>query len=139
MTNSLNKSVFFAAPPETVWAFLVEQDKLGTWYHAPEADLSDGQPYQMMKTADDGSRTPLIWGEVLQMEQPNKLVTTFEIEPFNGTATTLTWTLAAVAGGTMLKLAHEGIETAAGAAAAHLFAALDKGWDAHFADLRAAA
>lgn len=76
---------------------------------------------------------------MLAMEAPNKLVTTFTIAPFNGRNTTITWILDEMCEGTRLTLIHEGIEQAAAESALHLLTALDKGWDAHFAQLRSVA
>lgn len=132
----ISKSVFFDAKPETVWAFLTDKDKLGTWYHPAMEDLKEGADYALYQLADDGAKVPIITGRVLEADAPNKLVTTFVIGPFNGKETTVTWVLDAVAGGTSITLTHEGVEEAAGDAALGLLMALDKGWDEHFASLR---
>ncbi|PLS23103.1 SRPBCC family protein [Neptunicoccus cionae] len=134
--TTLEKTVFFAAPPAVVWTYLTDAKKLGTWYHPAASDLEAGSDYQLLTTADDGSKTPLITGRVLEMDAPNRLVTTFVIGPFEGRETTLTWTLSETAGGTRLHLEHAGIKAAAGDAALPLFQALDKGWDEHFAKMR---
>jgi uncharacterized protein YndB with AHSA1/START domain len=137
-TTTIQKTVFFSASKEVVWAFLTEKDKMATWYHGPEADLASGQPYALHRIADDGARVKLVWGEVISMDQPNKLVTTFEIGPFEGRNTTVTWTLDDAAGGTRLTMSHAGIAEAAAAAAPEMLLALDKGWDDHIAKLRTA-
>lgn len=139
MTTTILKTIFFNTTPDVVWSFLTDKDKLGTWYHPASADLVEGQDYQLMTTADDGTKSALITGRVLEMKAPHKLVTTFVIGPFNGKETTLTWQLDDVADGTRLSLTHEGIAEAAGEMALGLLQALDKGWDEHFATLRASA
>lgn len=130
------KTVLFNASPETVWLYLTDKDKLGEWYHPAEADLEEGKAYALLEHREDGSRHRLIWGLVLEMTKPQRLVTTFIVEPFDGRETRLTWELDAVAGGTRLQLTHEGILEAAGEAGLHLLQALDKGWDEHFGEMR---
>ena len=133
---TISKTVFFEAKPETVWAFLTDKDKLGTWYHPAKENLEEGKDYTLLEVADDGAKVPIVTGRVLEAYAPNKLVTTFVVGPFNGKESTITWELEGVAGGTSLSLTHEGVEEAAGDAALHILMALDKGWDEHFAKLR---
>lgn len=139
MTEStIVKTVFFAADRETVWDFLTKKDKLALWFHPPEADLVEGEPYALMGTADDGSPSKQCWGDVIEMKHPAKLVYSFTVKPLNGVMTTVTWTLVESHGGTQLTLTHEGVG-AAGEAALGLLTALDAGWDEHVGKLRAAA
>jgi len=135
-TTTITKSVFFNAPPERVWEFLTDKDKLGEWYHPAEADLAAGQEYSLYRVDEHDKKIPQITGRVLEMKAPVKLVTTFVIEPFQGNETTVTWVLNEAAGGTRLVLTHEGIAEAAGEAALHLLLALDQGWNTHLSDLR---
>ena len=137
-STNITKTVFFDAAPETVWAFLTEKDKLAQWFHRPQQDLVAGKDYALMCNTDDGVEVRQIWGRVLAMDAPSKLVYTFIIDPFNGAETTVTWLLKAAAGGTQLTLLHEGIEEAAGPATLHLLMSLDQGWDEHLDNLRTA-
>ncbi|MCR9213116.1 MAG: SRPBCC domain-containing protein [Proteobacteria bacterium] len=140
MTEStLKKTLFLNASRETVWTFLTDKDKLGDWYHPAEKNLAEGQDYQLYRIADDGAKIPQIWGKVLKMQPPALLITTFDIEPFEGRSTTLTWELLEAAGGTLLSLKHDGILEAAAEKANHMFQALDQGWDQHFITFRKAA
>lgn len=134
--SKLIKTVIFNAPRELVWAFLTDKDRLGQWYHPAEADLSEGQSYKLIGKSDDGASKTQIWGRVAEWDRPRRLVTTFCMEPFGDNETTVTWELSEIAGGTRLKLVHEGIAEAAGEAALPLMMALDKGWDIHLSDLR---
>lgn len=133
-STTIEKTIFIDAEPGVVWQFLTDKDKLGTWYHPAEQNLALNQPYRLYKKDGDGK--PLIWGEVREMRAPERLVTTFCIEPFGESETLLTWTLHPVADGTRLTLVHEGIADASGDAVMQLLLALDAGWDEHFADLR---
>ena len=38
----LVKTVFLKAPPEHVWKFLTEADKLALWFHKGRSDLAAG-------------------------------------------------------------------------------------------------
>ncbi|MHA1563729.1 MAG: SRPBCC family protein [Alphaproteobacteria bacterium] len=134
----LTKTAFFAASRETVWSFLTDKDKLALWFHQADADLAPGQDYALVAKSDDGEPVKQCWGQVLEMKPPTSLVYTFTIKPLGGATTTVTWTLEETHGGTKLTLKHEGIGEAAGAAALGLLMALDAGWDAHLARLRAA-
>ena len=136
-TTTLSKTVFFKASRETVWTYLTDKDKLGAWYHPAKQDLKQGEPYELFRKTD-AAREPVIRGRVLELDRPNRLVTTFVIGPFEGTETTVTWILEEAAEGTRLSLTHEGIAEAAGPAAMQLLMALDKGWDDHLNDLRTA-
>ena len=136
MSNTtINKTCFFAAPRETVWAFLTEKDKLAQWFHPSTADLAKGEDYALV---DKDSKEKICWGNVLEMEKPSKLIYTFTIGPLNSLMTTVTWTLEEIQDGTRLTLKHEGISKAAGEAAIGLLMGLDNGWDKHFATLREA-
>ncbi|MEM8825049.1 MAG: SRPBCC domain-containing protein [Pseudomonadota bacterium] len=138
MTHTLTKTVIFAAPPDLVWSYLTNQEKLGTWYHPAEADLAPGQPYRLMGTSDEGAPKAIITGDVLEWEPPLRLVTTFSIPPFGDATTKVTWDLTEMAGGTRLTMTHSGITEAAGEAVMSLMQALDVGWDGHLGDLRKA-
>ena len=131
------KKIFLAAPKETVWSFLTTKDKLGSWFHHCDADWAEGQDYTLYKLAEDGTKVKLIWGAVLQMDVPNKLVYTFCIEQFSE-PTTVSCTLESVYDGTVLTLTHEGIEAATGDAVMAFLLDLDKGWEEHLDQIRTA-
>ena len=133
--TNITKTVIFPASPEIIWACLTQKDKLAQWFHAPQADLKEGQDYTMLSIGDDGVAAPKIWGHVLQSDAPNRLVYTFIIGPFGTAETKVTWLLEAVAKGTRLTLTHTGISEAAGQAATHMLSTLDQGWDRHLDDL----
>lgn len=135
-TTTITKSIFFNASRDTVWSFLTDKDKLAKWFHPAKANLAIGEEYALTRMADDGAKVPLIWGRVLEMDAPNRLVYTFVIGPFDGAETTVTWTLEEAAGGTRLSLTHEGIAEATGPAAMQLLMSLDHGWDEHLDRLR---
>jgi len=134
--TTIKKACFFAAPRETVWAFLTEKDKLAQWFHPAISDLVEGEDYKLVEKGIDESEAGICWGTVLKMDKPSKLVYTFTIQPLNGAMTTVTWKLKEIEGGTKLTLKHEGVSEAAGEAAMGLLMALDKGWDEHLGTMR---
>jgi len=124
MTDTdIQKTIFLAAPPQLVWPFLTEADKLARWFHAPDRDLAQGQPYTL-RNGKDGDR--MCWGTVLEMTPHTHMVWDFTVGPLDGQMTRVEWVLAAVAGGTRLTLRHSGLPEAE--AAFGLVMALDKGW-----------
>ncbi len=135
----IRKTVFFDASRDTVWSFLTERDKLAQWFHRPEKDLAAGEDYALIRADDAGAQSPIIWGRVISMDAPSKLVTSFIINPFDGTETTVTWVLEEAAGGTRLSLTHEGVAEAAGSETLRMLMSLDRGWDEHLETLRKAA
>ena len=137
MSNStISKSAFFATTPKTVWAYLTEADKLGEWFHPAEDDLAVDSNYALIVKNDDGESNRIIWGKVLIWDPTTTLQYTFEIAPFAGVSTTVTWHLEVAHGGTKLNLTHEGVGEL-GDASLDLLMALDDGWDDHIGCLRA--
>jgi len=133
--STINKTAFFDVNPETLWAYLTKADKLGEWFHPAESDLKADSEYALIAKGEDGSSNKIIWGKVLIWNPPTTLQYTFEIGPFAGVITTVTWELEAAHGGTKLTLTHEGVGEL-GEAALGLLMALDDGWDQHIGRLR---
>jgi uncharacterized protein YndB with AHSA1/START domain len=129
--NSIRKSLFLAAAPDIVWAWLTDPDKLAQGFHRPEKPLIAGDALAMFGT-ESGDR--LIWGQVIAARAPEYLEYTFTIKPMGDAVSSVKWTLAPVPGGTRLSLEHSGLPE--GAAAFGLLLALDKGWDGHIARMR---
>jgi uncharacterized protein YndB with AHSA1/START domain len=132
--TTITKTVFFAASRQTVWSFLTDKDKLGTWFHRAEADLAAGEEYALLRDDDDGNPQKICWGEVSIMEPHDRLEYSVTVGPLGGLMTQVAWRLEDVAGGTRLTLHHSGI--AANEETLGLVMALDAGWDAHLGDLR---
>lgn len=127
----LEKTIFLAATPPQVWAYLTEIDKLKQWFHAPRTPLAQGETFEMFG-ATSGER--VIWGKVLTARAPEFLEYTFTVGPMGDAVSTVTWTLTPVAGGTRLQLHHTGLPQ--GEAAFGLTLALDHGWDKHLDQMR---
>lgn len=123
------KNIFIKASPDVVWPYLTDKDKIGTWFHAPVQSFAVNEDYRMhLKNTE-------IWGKVLDMDAPNRLVWSFN-HNFLNHDTTVTITLEAQDNGTALTLVHEGFEGSAGDVA-KLFDDHNDGWDEHLAKLAA--
>jgi len=131
----LVKTLFLKAPPEHVWKFLTEADKLALWFHKGREDLAEGGDWILETNSYGKEGETLCYGKVLELKAPERLVHTFTHQWLKGVETICTWTLEAVEGGTVLTLVHEGWdkvkEDAFNTAASH-----DMVWDEHFARLR---
>lgn len=97
-------------------------------------DLADGEKYTLLEKNDKGVMVPITSERVPEMKAPHRLVTTFVIQLFNGSETTVTWQLDEMADGTRLTLTHDGVEEAEGGAIS-IFMSLVCGWDENFARL----
>lgn len=129
------KTVFLKAPPQHVWKFLTEPDKLAVWFHQGEGELEIGGDWALLTNSLGKEGERMCWGTVLEIDPPTKLVHTFTHPFLKDVETTCTWTLAAAGDGTVLTLVHEGwdnVEDDPFAMAANH----DTGWDEHFARLR---
>lgn len=129
------KTLFLKAPPDHVWKFLTEKDKLAVWFHGGGEDVQEGGDFVLVSNSLGKEGEKICWGKVIEFDPPRKLVHTFTHNFLNGADTTCEWTLSAVDGGTLLRLEHTGWENAKDQAFA-LGADHDVGWDEHFARLR---
>ena len=134
----LVKTIMVKAPRAHVWKFLVEADRLATWFHRGEKDVAAGGEWALVSNSPGKEGQRLGWGQVLAFDPPKRLVHTFTLGRFNGAETTCTWELEEVGDGTVITLTHDGLESL-GTDAFGVGADLDKGWDAHFARLRTVA
>jgi len=130
--GTLVKTLFLKAPPEKVWAYLTESDKLAEWFHRSRDNLRQGEAYALL--SDDNPENNICWGKILQATPHSKLVYSFTHDHLAGHETTVTWELAAQHGGTQLVMTHEGLQTSA--APLDMLSGHDKGWDDHFIKLR---
>ena len=115
--------IHIAAPPETVFSFFTDPDKMVRWMGiAAELDPRPGGLYRVDINGRDVAR-----GEYVVVEPPSRVVIAFGWEgedenPVPPGSTTLEVTLTPEAGGTLLRLSHSGLPVPA--AAGHL-----EGWE----------
>ncbi len=132
---TLVKMVMLKATPEKVFRFLTKSDLLATWFHAADADLAEGKPYALM--SNDNPDQKLCWGEVLEINAPERVVYTFTHNHLQEHPSRVTFDLEPCAGGTKLTLTHEGLGDGP-ADALEMLCGHDEGWDEHTAKLRKA-
>ena len=92
--------VLIKAPIETVWSELINTSspRPFLWNSSWDArDMSPGNAYRMVSS--DGKVVPVI-GEILEMEPPNRLVTTFRLTQLDDPASKVTYTLKEIDDGT---------------------------------------
>lgn len=129
-TRTIEKTLYLAASPERVWAYLTNAELLSEWFQRADADLVDGEDYALL--GKDGSA--VCSGRVTEMTPYTKLAYSFTATPMKGLMTHVTWTLTPVEGGTHLALRHDGLPgTAEGFGLLHAF---DQGWEKHLARMR---
>ncbi len=134
MTDTrLSKTIFLKADRETVWAYLTQPEMMEKWFHKPKTALRQGEDYACYGR-ESGDK--LIWGTVTTFTPPDELEYSFTVGPMGDAVSTVNWKLHSVPGGTQLDLEHTGLPQ--GAEAFDLTLALDKGWDNHFNEMRAA-
>jgi len=131
MSNAVMiKTIYLKANPEKVWRHLTEKELLARWFHETDRDLTEKASFQYLSFHFDKEDRKLMWGDVLVVDPPKKLVHTFTHQWLKGVVTTVTWDLIEVDGGTQLAMTHEGIITFDG------MSDHDKGWDKHLLRLR---
>jgi len=129
------KTVILKAPPEKVWTFLTVPEKIANWFHETSRPLDKaGTDFVWYKFDPDAEDRKQMWGRVIEADPPRRLVHTFTHNGIEGLETTVTWDLTPIAGGTHLKLTHDGLEkrkAQLGALGDH-----DRGWEAFLSHLR---
>lgn len=130
---TLVKTIILKAAPQKVFTYLTKASLLEKWFHEGREDFVGGKAYALMSKEHPGEK--LCWGEVLEMEAPNRLVYTFTHTMLAGHETRVTFDLEPCAGGTKLTLTHEGLGDGP-ADALNMLSSHDTGWDEHMARLR---
>lgn len=116
----------FPHPIEKVWAAISEPEHLAAWLMKGTFSALTGAHYTFDCGDGDDHWTKIIFGKVLDAQAPHRLQYTWQGEN-SGAITTVTWTLKAVEGGTLVKMVHEGFESF-GDVAATRHRAHNDGW-----------
>ena len=124
------KTIYLKASREKVWRHLTEKDLLARWFHETDRDLTANASFQYLSFDLDKADRKLMWGDVLEIDPPRKLVHTFTHQWLEETVTTVTWELAEVDDGTQLTMTHVGIPSL------EQLSDHDKGWDEHLLRIR---
>jgi uncharacterized protein YndB with AHSA1/START domain len=116
------------APPETVFAFLADAEKVSSWWgQAKEIQARPGGPLRV----EFPDQNVLIVGEFVEVEAPGRVVFTFGFEGhpvLPPASTTVEITLRADGQGTVLRLAHRDLP-------ASEEGVIRQGWEAYLSRL----
>jgi uncharacterized protein YndB with AHSA1/START domain/uncharacterized protein YciI len=131
-------TVDIAAPVERVFQALTSSEDVVRWWGSQDtyrttewiAEVRTGGRWQAKGVSADGS-TFTVGGEYLEVDAPRRLVQTWKPSWDPGPATTLTYRLEGIDGGTRLHLRHEGFGDRAEACQQHT-----EGWELVFGWLR---
>lgn len=113
-TGTLLATVEIAVPPERVFRALTSEE-LTSWWGAPDAyqttswrgDLRPGGQWRCEGRSLNGDAFA-VEGEFLEVDPPHKLVQTWKPGWETGPATTITYRLEPIEGGTRVTVRHEG-------------------------------
>jgi uncharacterized protein YndB with AHSA1/START domain len=108
-TPGIDRELTIAARPETVFAYLVEPDKMVRWMgRTAELDPRPGGLYRI-----DYNGSDIVRGEFLEVDPPRRVVFSWGWEEPGSTtppgSSTVEVTLTPVDGGTRLNLRHTGL------------------------------
>ncbi len=101
--------VVINAPIETVWSELVNTKSPRPFFWNARWDtksMAAGNRYRMVSNDD---KVVAVIGDIIELEPPNKLVTTFQLTSLPDPASTVTYLLKKVDGGTEFSLVTEHI------------------------------
>jgi uncharacterized protein YndB with AHSA1/START domain len=107
-TTTIEQTVRIAAPPETVWKFWIEPQRLAEWW-ATDAEV-EAEPGGLFRVVM--GEGPVMRGTFLELDPPRRLVFTFGWEggppagPLPPGSTRVEVTLTPQEGGTLLLLRH---------------------------------
>ncbi len=124
MQRDLKYERFLPHPPERVWRALTESDLMGRWLMETDFQPVVGHRFQF-RTEPGPTFDGVLYGQVTVVEPPHRLVYTFRggIMQYE---TTVTWTLRAQEGGTLLILEHTGFTGLKDVIISHV---IGSGWD----------
>jgi uncharacterized protein YndB with AHSA1/START domain len=107
-------TVEISAPPERVFRALASEEVLKWWgsadtYHTTKwtGELRVGGSWRTEGVSADG-KPFVVGGEFVEVDPPRKLVQTWRADWDGGNATTVSYRLDAITGGTRVTLRHEG-------------------------------
>lgn len=127
------KSITIAASPEEVWPFFTEPEKLASWFQTPRQALADGEEFYM-DGEDPDDPSGAVWGRVLEMDPPRRMVWAFDHHHLNH-MTRVAFDLVAKDDATEVTLTHDRFEGAPGDVEAKI-RAHDDGWTPHMESLK---
>jgi uncharacterized protein YndB with AHSA1/START domain len=97
------------APIETVWSELIKTSSPRPFFWNSSWDAKDLAPGNAYRMVSNGGKTVAVVGEILEMEPPHRLVHNFRLTALEDPASTVTYTLKEIEGGTEFTLVTENI------------------------------
>lgn len=104
MSQPVHLEVFYPYPLERVWKVLTDRRALANWMMENDFEPKLGHKFRFYSQPLPGLTTT-IQCEVVELEEPNRLVYTWQEFP-TAEPSLVVWTLTTVAGGTQLRLKH---------------------------------
>jgi uncharacterized protein YndB with AHSA1/START domain len=104
MPRTLIFDVVYPHPPESVWTAITTSSGIERWLMPNDFKPAVGHRFQLRSKPMPGW-TGIIDGEVLELDPPRRMMWGWKSDWMN---TTVTFTLDPVAGGTHLRLVHDG-------------------------------
>jgi len=101
--------VLINAPIETVWSELIKTTSPRPFFWNSSWDAKDLAPGNNYRMVSNGGKTVAVIGEILEMEPPHRLVHSFRLTSLEDPASTVTYTLKEINGGTEFCLITENI------------------------------
>jgi len=108
MSQNVKLDVFYPQPPARVWQALTDPRALAAWLMDNTFEPRLGYRFQFQYSLFPGEVISINC-QVIELEEPKRLVYTWEDNP-GCPPSYVIWTLEPVAGGTQLRLEHQGIE-----------------------------
>ncbi len=101
--------VVIEAPIETVWSELVNTQSPRPFFWNARWDTKEMAPGNRYRMASNDDKVIAVVGEIIEMEPPRKMVTSFQLTSLTDPASTVTYLLNEVEGGTEFQLITEHI------------------------------
>ena len=120
MKNQIQMEQFYNHPITAVWHAITDAKALSDWFIEADFQAKVGYAYKFRHDET------VISGSVQEAVAPNRLVYTWRVDDIP-VDTVVAWDLTEKDGGTLLKLAHTGIDQY-GNSAPDMFKNFDEGW-----------
>ncbi len=101
--------VLIKAPIETVWSELVNMSSPRPFFWNSRWDAKAMAPGNAYRVVSADGKTVAVVGEILEMQPPHRLVTTFRLTSLEDPASRVTYTLKETGDGTEFTLMTEGV------------------------------
>ena len=101
--------VVIEAPIETVWSELINTTSPRPFFWNGRWDTKEMAPGNRYRIASNNDTVVAVIGDIIEMDPPNKLVTSFQLTSLPDPASTVTYLLKEVEGGTEFSLVTEHI------------------------------